>query len=84
MVYVDPTLVSVKVELDWATRPFDDLATSLIEATRLPAWKVPETSRNLRRIFDLAVADGHGFDVAWRSVDKHYMRILTNGPVSAP
>lgn len=78
MEYVDPTLVSVAAELDWSARPFDDLATSLVEATRLPAWKVPETSKNLRRIFDLAVADGLGFDVAWRSVNDQYMKILTS------
>jgi hypothetical protein len=79
MQYVDPTLVSVAVELDWVGRPFDDLAASLIAATRLPAWKVPETSRNLRRIFDMAVCDGLSFDVAWRTVNGEYMRVLTSG-----
>jgi hypothetical protein len=79
MHYTDPTLVSVAVELDWANRPFDDLAASLVAATRLPAWKIPETSKNLRRIFDLAVLDGISFDVAWRSVNDQYMRVLTSG-----
>ena len=77
MQYIDPTLVSVTVELDWSSRPFDDLAANLVAATRLPAWKIPETSKNLRRIFDLAVTDGVSFDGAWRTVNDQYMRVLT-------
>ena len=66
--YLDPTLVSVAVEIGWEREPFDALACGLLDRLGMPEWKLPETSRNLRRMFDLTVADGKSFSDAWEVV----------------
>lgn len=65
MDYSDPTLVSVAVEIGWEREPFDALARDLLAQIGLPGWKLPETSRNLQRMFDLAIEDGKSFHDAW-------------------
>jgi hypothetical protein len=78
--YVDPSLVPVQTELAWERAPFDAWSAQIQQAFGLPGWKLRETSRNLQRIFDLAVAEGKSFDDAWAITECEISRILvTNG-----